>query len=126
MDNLNAKILIVDDEPANSLLFRKVLETQGYSNIMTTSSPCDVVLLHKENNFSLVLLDINMPELSGYEVLELLSKLENFNTTKVIATSGDISSDDINRALDAGFDNYITKPMNMQAMLDIVNESMAS
>lgn len=119
-DIYNKKILIVDDEPTNILLLTKILESKGFVNIVTTLNPCETFELHRKNNFELVLLDINMPEMDGYEVLDKLRGMDNFNTTKVVATSGDVSQRDIQKALAAGFVNYITKPMKMDSLLEIV------
>jgi len=123
MCDKNLNILIVDDEPANILLLSKILQSDGYTNVMTTDKPTDTITLQQKHNFSLVLLDINMPELSGYEVLEQLRGLDNFSTTKIIATSGDTSPKDIKNALDAGFDDYITKPMRMNDILDVIKKN---
>ena len=124
MYDKNSNILIVDDEPANILLLSKILELNGYTNVMTTNAPLDTVALQKEHNYALVLLDINMPEINGYQVLEQLRELDNFLGTKVIATSGDISPKDINKALEAGFNGYITKPMKMDDILDVVEKTL--
>ena len=124
MSEKNSNILIVDDEPANILLLSKILGSNGYTNVMTTDKPTDTVTLQQEHDFSLVLLDINMPELSGYEVLEQLRGLDNFSNTKIIATSGDVSPKDIKTALAAGFDDYITKPMRMNDLLAVVEKAL--
>ena len=124
MINKNSKILIVDDEAANILLLSKILQSNGYTNVMTTYEPRDTAVLQKEHDFDLVLLDINMPKLNGYEVLEQLRGLDNFSATKIIATSGDISSKDIKKALEVGFDDYITKPMRMNDILNIVDKAL--
>ena len=124
MSDKNLNILIVDDEPANILLLSKILQSNGYTNVITTEKPTDTVTLQQEHDFSLVLLDINMPELSGYEVLEQLRGLDNFSSTKIIATSGDVSPKDIKNALEAGFDDYITKPMRMKDLLAVVEKAL--
>ena len=119
---LNASILIVDDESLNILLLTKILKTAGYKNIMSTSEPCEVMSLHNNNNFDLILLDINMPEMNGYEVLKKLHNSNGFKGTKVVATSADISSKDKKKASDAGFHDYITKPMKMNDLLEVVEK----
>ena len=124
MTNKNSNILIVDDEAANILLLSKILQSNGYTNIMTTEKPRDTVVLQKEHSYDLILLDINMPELNGYEVLEQLRGLDNFSGTKIIATSGDVSPKDIKKALEAGFNDYITKPMRMNDILNIVEKAL--
>jgi CheY-like chemotaxis protein len=63
-----------------------------------------------------------MPEMNGYEVLNELRKQPDFNNIKVIASSGDISKSEINKAKEAGFHDYITKPMRMENILDIVEK----
>ena len=115
-------ILIVDDEAANILLLTKILSMDGYNNIVTTTSPLEASDLYKRNNFELIILDINMPEMSGYEVLKDLQGLTGFDKTKVIASSGDISTNDVNKALEAGFSDYITKPMRMQNILNLMDK----
>lgn len=122
LDKAKQNILIVDDEPANTLLLKKILSTRGYTNVMTTLNPVEVVPLQLEHNFELILLDINMPEMNGYEVLEKLRNTDNFNGTQVVATSADISLRDPAKRLESGFTDYITKPMEMQVLLDIVEK----
>jgi len=118
------RILVVDDEPANISLFEKILETEGYTNIITTLDPVNVMSLHLEHDFNLILLDINMPEMDGYEVLKQLQDSDNFNDTKVVATSADVSPSNIKKALDSGFTDYITKPMRIQTTLEIVDKAL--
>lgn len=115
-------ILIVDDEAANILLLTKILSMDGYNNIVTTTSPLEASDLYKRNNFDLIILDINMPEMNGYEVLKDLQSLTGFDKTKVIASSGDTSTNDVNKALEAGFSDYITKPMRMQDILNLMDK----
>ena len=124
MCNKNSNILIVDDEPANILLLSKILQANGYTNVMTTDEPRDAAVLQKEHRYALVLLDINMPELNGYEVLDQLRRLDNFSDTRVIATSGDICPKDIKKALNAGFNDYLTKPMRMDDILNVVEKAL--
>ena len=122
-DNTNKSILIVDDEPANTLLLKKILATRGYSNVMTTLDPTTVMSLQREHKFDLILLDINMPEMNGYEVIEQLRKTESLNDTQVIATSADIALRDPKNRTEAGFTGYITKPMKMQDLLDVIEQA---
>lgn len=123
-DKYEKKILIVDDESANILLLNKMLAFDGYKNIITTLDPKEVLLLHKENGFDMILLDINMPEMDGYAVLEQLRNMDDFSTTAVVAISGDTSPSDIKKALEAGFVNYITKPMKMNELLEMIDKAL--
>ena len=123
-EQLKANILIVDDEPANVLLFTKILESKGYENITTTLDPCEVILLQQKHEFALILLDINMPEMNGFEVLQQLKDSDSCKNTQVIATSGNIEMNYVEKALDAGFIDYITKPMRMNEILEKVDNAL--
>ena len=123
-DKHDKKILIVDDEAANILLLNKILSVNGYENIVTTLNPREVLSLQEEHGFDLILLDINMPEMDGYEVLNELRNMDGFSGTKVVATSGDISTRDVKKASEAGFIDYITKPMRMNDLLEIIDKAL--
>jgi CheY-like chemotaxis protein len=124
LDKTKQNILIVDDEPANTLLLKKILATRGYINVMTTLDPTEVIPLHLEHDFELILLDINMPKMNGYEVLEQLRNTDNFDYTQVVATSADISIRDPATRLNSGFSDYITKPMKIKVILEIVEKAL--
>ena len=70
VDILNAKILIVDDMDANIALVEGILRVAGYTAVHSTSDPSEVCLLHSKNHYSLILLDLQMPGLDGFEVME--------------------------------------------------------
>jgi len=118
-NDLVASILIVDDEPANILLLTKVLNMHGYNDIVHTTDPKEVVVLQNEYKFNLILMDINMPKMNGYEVLKAIQKDESFSNVPV---SGDISPQEVKKGLDAGFSDYITKPIKMQDLLKSISE----
>lgn len=122
MDLTNANILIVDDEPANIMLLEKILATKGYNNVTTTQDSTEVVSLHVEKNFDLILMDINMPKMSGYEVLKELIDTDNMKGAQVVATSANTLPSDVKKGLDSGFADYITKPMRIHALLEIVDK----
>ena len=65
-----------------------------------------------------------MPDMDGYAVLDKLRNMDGFSATVVVATSGDTSPRDIKKALAAGFVDYITKPMRMNALLEIIDETL--
>ena len=123
-ENLNANILIVDDERANIVLLTKILELRGYKNIETTLDPTEAYPLQQKHEFALILLDINMPEMDGFEVLKQLQDSGHCENTRIIATSGNIEKGYIQEALNAGFSDYITKPMPMNEILDIVSKAL--
>lgn len=118
------KILLVDDQSANILLLTKMLSTKGYDNVVSTDDPGEVVALYHEHGFDLILLDINMPIMDGYQVLAELNKIENFKGTQVIAITGDIYPEDIKKGKDAGFTEYLTKPMRIQDLIEVADKAL--
>ncbi|MDH5395910.1 MAG: response regulator, partial [Gammaproteobacteria bacterium] len=70
-----ANILVVDDEFANVLLLKKILEAKGYVNVVTTQDPRQALPLYQQHNSDIILLDLNMPELDGYGVMDQLNSL---------------------------------------------------
>ncbi len=71
--SLKAPILVVDDNPANVLLLERMLGEGGYRNVHTTTDPREVVRLNNRRRFDIVLLDIRMPGMDGFQVLEALT-----------------------------------------------------
>lgn len=115
------KILLVDDEPANIMLLTKMLSVKGYDSVMSTVDSIEAISLFKEHDFDLVLLDINMPEMNGYELLDQLRQIDGSNDTRVIAISGDIYPAEVKKGMDSGFSDYITKPMKMNVLFDSID-----
>ncbi|MCK5335492.1 MAG: response regulator [Gammaproteobacteria bacterium] len=118
------KILLVDDESANILLLTKMLSIKGYDNVISTVDSRDVISLHQKHNFDLILLDINMPEMDGYEVINELKNIDGFSNINVVAISGDIEPCDIQKGLDSGFTAYLTKPMRIQTLMEVTDKAL--
>ncbi len=110
----NANILIVDDQEANIDVLEGLLEMQGYSNIKSTVDPREVISLHAEFNPDLILLDLSMPYLSGFEVMELLNSNVPDNTyLPILILTADVTSEAKQRALSAGATDFLTKPFDL-------------
>lgn len=109
---LKANILVVDDETFNLSLVKRFLETEGYSDIQTTSDPLAVSDLHKQHDFDLILLDIHMPELDGFGVMAELAELPNSDYLPILVFTGDNEKETRLRALEAGAKDFLTKPLD--------------
>lgn len=109
-----ANILIVDDQEANIDVLHGFLEMQGYENVATTTDPREVVGLLTSFNPDLILLDLTMPFLNGFEVMEQLKELipENIFLPILILTA-DITTESKIRALSGGANDFLTKPFDL-------------
>ncbi|MES2561880.1 MAG: diguanylate cyclase, partial [Pseudomonadota bacterium] len=112
---LNAKILLVDDYEDNVRLLEHVLHGAGYSDITATTDSRQVAALHREHRYDLILLDIQMPHLDGFEVMEVLRTIEDESYLPVLALTAQQAHK--LRALRAGAKDFITKPFDVDEVL---------
>lgn len=113
-DLKNSNILIVDDQQANIDLLEGFLEMEGYINIKTTVDPREVITLFSQFKPDLLLLDLSMPHLSGFEVMEQVNPLISVNTIlPILVLTADITSQSKQRALSGGASDFLTKPFDL-------------
>lgn len=110
-DILNANILIVDDQEANILLLSQLLEGAGYTCVSSTMQPTEVCALHRSKQFDLILLDLQMPEMDGFAVMEGLKTNEADDYLPVIVLTAQPGHK--LRALQAGAKDFISKPFDL-------------
>ncbi|MEQ1592532.1 MAG: response regulator [Thiobacillaceae bacterium] len=110
-DIFNASILIVDDQEANVQLLEQVLREAGFRHIASTMDPYAVCELHRKNDYDLILLDLQMPGMDGFEVMKALNTIggESYLPVLVITAQPDHKL----RALQAGAKDFISKPFDL-------------
>ncbi len=108
---LNASVLIVDDMEANVMLLDQVLRNAGYTNITSTQNPREVVDLHRAQRFDLILLDLQMPEMDGFQVIEALKDIETGGYLPVLVITAQPGHK--LRALKAGAKDFVSKPFDL-------------
>jgi CheY-like chemotaxis protein len=108
-------ILIADDNATSRELFRAVLEHSGHI-VIEACNGADAVRGALETHPDLIFLDLVMPDLSGFEVLDALRHDGNFNQTPIVALTASAMNGDREQALDAGFSNYLTKPVSVNML----------
>ena len=108
---LGASILIVDDQKANVHLLEEMLAEAGYSQVRSTTDPRDVCDLHRRHGFDLILLDLQMPGMDGFEVMEGLKEIEPNGYLPVLVLTGQPSLK--LRALQAGAKDFVSKPFDV-------------
>jgi diguanylate cyclase (GGDEF)-like protein/PAS domain S-box-containing protein len=135
-DILSARILIVDDRKANVELIRCMLSSAGYTSVTCTMNPLEVCDLHRANRYDLILLDLMMPQMDGFQVMEGLKKIESetefrgeCGTRFRMQQSGCLpvlvitaQPEHKERALQSGARGFITKPFDRLQVLTHIND----
>lgn len=114
-DILNAGILIVDDLEANVLLLEQMLRGAGYKRISSTRDPHAVCALHRANHYDLILLDLRMPGMDGFQVMEGLKEIETDSYLPVLAVTAQPAHK--LRALQSGAKDFVSKPFDLAEVL---------
>jgi PAS domain S-box-containing protein len=111
VDILNAKILIVDDQESNVQLLEQLLREAGYTGVTSTMQPEEVCALHRKNQYDLILLDLQMPVMDGFQVMEALktSTIDPYLPVIVLTAQPGHKL----RALHAGAKDFVSKPFDL-------------
>jgi len=107
----NANILIADDQQSNIFLLEEMLSEIGYTHLTSTPDPCAVYELHRKNRYDLILLDLQMPQMDGFQVMEKLKDLETNDYLPVLVITAQPAHK--LRALAAGAKDFIAKPFDL-------------
>lgn len=110
-DILKANILIVDDQSTNVALLQQLLSDVGYTNVTATNNPHDVCALHRKYRYDLILLDLQMPDMDGFQVMETLKTNDADGYLPVIVLTAQPGHK--LRALQAGAKDFISKPFDL-------------
>ncbi|MDO8263996.1 MAG: diguanylate cyclase [Gallionella sp.] len=121
-DIFHGKVLIVDDQEANVILLERMLRGAGYVSIASTMDPGEVCELHRNNRYDLILLDLQMPGMDGFQVMEGLKEIETDSYLPVLVITAQPGHK--LRALQAGARDFISKPFEMAEVLARVHNMM--
>lgn len=108
---LNASVLIVDDQATNVLLLGELLRDAGYTNVASTTDPYAVFDLHRKSHYDLILLDLLMPGMDGFQVMEGLKAIETDGYLPVLVITA--QPDHKLRALATGAKDFVAKPFDL-------------
>lgn len=123
----DARILVVDDEPANTMILGRLLRQSGYREVAITNDPRDAVPLYEEFRPDVVLLDLRMPGVSGYEILGQLAEPDRTGIRPpVIVLTADATRAARERALALGAADFLTKPLDHLEVLLRVRSHLAT
>jgi CheY-like chemotaxis protein len=121
-DILQAKILIVDDQEANIILIERMLHNAGYTSLSSTMNPQKVSEMYRANHYDLILLDIQMPGMDGFQVMERLKGRAEDEYPQVLVITAD--PDHKQRALQAGAKDFVSKPFELFEVLTRVHNML--
>ena len=120
IDINTAKVFVVDDEPEITEIVETFLTEHGFQ-VLTENAPTNAIKKAKNFKPDVILLDIMMPGVDGYDICQSLKQDNEFANTPIIFLTGKDRSDDMGRSFKSGGDMFIKKPFSCERLLEIVN-----
>ena len=114
-------VLVIDDVADVTEMLSVLLTHAGYE-VSAASSAQEAIALARDRHFDMIISDIGMPEMNGYELAATLRSEPGYEATPMIAVTGFSMFDDRNRSLDAGFNAHVTKPIDPRRFLDLIEQ----
>jgi len=118
---MSEKILVVEDNEQNRILMRQILSHRGYEVLEAVDGAAGLKMA-REHMPDLILLDLQMPVMGGFAVIRELRKTPELSKLKVIAVTSFAMKGDREKALEAGFDDYVTKPIDTRNFAELVKK----
>ena len=116
------RILIVDDQRSNVRLLEQTLRRAGYTEVMSTIDSCEVVALHLQHRYDAILLDLQMPQMDGFEVMAALREVRRLHPVAILVISADPAQGAV--ALAAGADGFLGKPFRLPDVIERVQSML--
>jgi len=114
------RILLAEDNLINQKVILGVLGDSGIEVVVANDGQEALDILQKDKNFLIILMDAHMPRVDGFEATRIIRQDPQYNHIAIIALSGDTASDDIKKMKEAGMDEYLEKPLKVDALYDIL------
>ena len=114
------KVLIVDDDMRNVFALSSALEEKGMQVLAAKNGAEGLECVNKNSSVDLVLMDIMMPEMDGYEAMQEIRKQERFSNLPVIALTAKAMQGDREKCIKAGANDYISKPVDKERLLSVI------
>ena len=122
-NNAQKTVLIVEDNELNMRLFHDIMEMQGY-NILQTTNGMEALILTRRHRPDLIVMDIQLPEVSGLEVTRWIKEDDNLRSTPIIAVTAFALKGDESKILQSGCEAYLAKPISITHFLETVESFM--
>jgi len=125
-DTAQHTVLYIEDNPSNLKLVARLLDHRKHIHLLTAHTPELGIELAMMHHPELILLDINMPGMDGYNVLEILKVKKSLNGIPVVAVTANAMPRDIERGLASGFSHYLTKPLDVTQFYEVVDKYLGT
>jgi signal transduction histidine kinase/ActR/RegA family two-component response regulator len=119
-------VLYIEDNPANLRVVERILQQNGRYDLLTAATPSAGLELAVGRHPNVILLDINLPEMDGYEVLARLQSHSDTHSIPVIAVTANAMTDNVQKGREAGFFEYITKPIDIPVLLKTIERALSA
>ena len=119
---LRGRVLYVEDNPANGTLMERLVERTPGIELITATTGADGLRIARSSDIDLILLDLHLPDINGDDVLRQLRNAPRTSATPVIMVSADATDGQIKRLRAAGADDYLTKPLDLDRLLAVLDE----
>jgi len=119
-DFSGTRILVAEDNMINQKVINGLLKESGIDIVMANDGQEALDILDKDQKFSIILMDAHMPRVDGYEASRIIRKDSRFNKIVIVALSGDTASDDLRKMSEAGMQEQLEKPLQMDALYDVI------
>jgi CheY-like chemotaxis protein len=115
------KILIIDDDSRNIFALSATLRAEGFETLTATSVDEGLANMKNESGIALVLLDMMLPDIDGYEALRIIRNDKAYASMPVLAVTAQAMAGDKEKCIEAGADGYISKPIDVELLLREIN-----
>lgn len=122
---MESRILIIDDDNRNIYALRLVLKAKGFECLTATDAVTGLQLLKEGNGIGIVLMDMMMPDMDGYEAMGIIRNTPGLEDLYIVAVTAQAMVGDREKCLAAGASAYVSKPIDVDVLLALLNEQVA-
>ena len=120
---MGADILYIEDNPGNRMLVRRILEAEGYTIREAVDGPAGLEMAAQERP-DLILLDINLPEIDGYDLAKRMRAMPNLDGVPILAVTANVMQGDRERTMEAGCNGFIPKPIDVDKLPQLIKAAL--
>lgn len=115
-----SKVLIIDDDVTNIFALKAVLQSRGWQTASANHARAGLSILNSDKEIAIVLVDIMMPDIDGYETIGLIKQQQQLQNIPVIAVTAQAMAGDREKCLEAGADEYVSKPIDVDKLFALL------